>query len=299
MSGRGNNGSAEVIASLFFATRGSSVFSRRSANRSGAFTLIELLVVIAIIAILAAMLLPAFARAKLKVQGAACLNNLKQLQLCWLQYADDHNQYMARNTPILTADRNTLSASPNSWVVGNTYVETNSISLERGVLFHYNRSRGIYHCPADRSTAQDRGLFQRNRSVSLNGYMNAGQEATDEFFWVVWHKVTAIPCPPAALAFIDEHEKSIQQGAFGINAPNYYTFFGTTLWTWISFPATRHGNAGTVCFADGHAQIWRSLEPNTQKLSAQNAWLVLQPTVPGDRDLARFFTGVPPRVPVP
>ncbi len=106
------------------------------ANARRGFTLIELLIVIAIIAVLAALLLPALAKAKAQAWRVQCLNNHKQLLLTWTFYQDDNNGGLPSNVRGTPPPRNGLNWV-ESMVHGATpgFINTNAFIDPRRAAF--------------------------------------------------------------------------------------------------------------------------------------------------------------------
>jgi len=224
-----------------------------------AFTLIELLVVIAIIAILAGMLWPALSTAKGKAQSIACINNLKQLQLCWNLYVDDHNDWMPPNHTVSLGGTEYASAEP-SWAVGNAKRDTTTTNLQRGVLFPYNQSLAIYRCPADKTPVVGRPNMRRTRtyqlSASLNHIFNGG---IGPWFatpgWMKRRFSELINPPPAGvLTFIDAHPITCDSAEF---SHMFKEAIGQDAWG--TLPGEQHNRGANLAFADGHVapKRWR------------------------------------------
>lgn len=289
---------SEICFGVAVPFRGAASCKRRTFGLAAAFTLIELLVVIAIIAILAAMLLPALSAAKEKAQGISSLNNLKQLTMAWMMFADDNHQTLAQNIAVSSGFTTDNPLANNyqpgqkyaCWVLGDMTTpnsKTNNLLLEHGQIYKYAPNVKLFKCPADHSL--------HNRSYSMNCWMNG----------IAYYNTTPTPwnnrCrnftkltefsqsfglgPSKALVFICENPDTIQDG-FWLCDPSHPN-------TWYDLPAHYDLNGCYMSFADGHAQYRRwtdkkvlsgqgggatgtAADPN----SPDCAWLQPQETVP-------------------
>ena len=273
-----------------------SKFQSRSAGaaRPG-FTLIELLVVIAIIAILAAMLLPALTKAKLRAQAIGCMSNTKQLMIGWQMYGDDNNQLLAPNDyPYLTAysgESPTVQATQKNWVVGTMEQKADATDVPsltgiselldpNTVLSPYVKSKPVYHCPADnfidktwnqvhvRSYSMNSAVGTVFNSASstqpvgsaVNGDWLSGSTYTADTIWLTYGKLTSFtrPGPANTWVLMDENPQTINDGSLAVCAQT-----DPNLTCLIDFPASSHGQAAGIAFADGHSIVHKWTDPRT------------------------------------
>lgn len=251
-------------------------------RQTAGFTLAELLVVISVIGTITALLLPALAHAKGRAQNATCANHFRQLTMAWRMYADDNQGQLV---PVFYFRAGQVNS--NAWVLGSMNDDirvyppvelgvldsTNENGIKRGSLFHYTGSVGVYHCPADKSQV---GGVPRLRSYSLNGWMGGTYVKGQSNYWVFKREGDIVNPPPSkAWVFIDEHERSINDGWFAVDMTGERGL--------LDAPATRHNNAYALSFADGHVEIWKLVDARSI------SWTTLPiPNRPANPDWSRL-----------
>lgn len=270
-------------------------------KRAG-FTLIELLVVIAIIAILAAMLLPALAKAKRKSYMASCINNQKQLGLAWIMYADDNQDriigngtdssydpgngywrkgYLTSGTQTSPGTPPALTKAPPFGVTGvdlsNWYAQE---GYAEGPLYQYAKNVKVIHCPGDVRGAGNLHGFDSysigwNVGDNPNYYRTAGGAPL--------LKLSAFRHSSDRVIWVEERDQR------GDNIGAWAFSYSTTAPAWDDDIADFHAGGSSFGFADGHAENHRWLEGATVTMANSPNYIWPWPTSPSglaNRDLA-------------
>ena len=247
----------------------SSSFASPSPRPARGFTLIELLVVIAIIAILAALLLPALIRSRLKAQGVQCMNNHRQLAFAWRMYTEDSQDMLlyASSYPVTSSNQFTWCNGRIDFNPANRSNWDPTVDIMQSLMWPYcGKNLGIWRCPADRSYVTVNGLrMPRIRTMAMNAYVggfsgtyyNLGDMPNN----TIYLKYSQLSRPGADRIFLlmDEREDAINWGNFLTDMAGYPNTPGA--YALLDLPASYHGQAGGLSFCDGHSEIrrWRDI----------------------------------------
>jgi prepilin-type N-terminal cleavage/methylation domain-containing protein/prepilin-type processing-associated H-X9-DG protein len=219
-------------------------FSTDRTTRRG-FTLIELLVVIAIIAILAAILFPVFAKARQRALETTCVNNLKQIGLAFLQYADDNDSKMP---PTWSGDMARGEARGRGWE-NNVfqYIKTWDVFVcpETKYAHSYCRNEwaGESNITARNDPTRVIQLFDLPRYPDRNfGGWNQGLRTSGD--------ADRSNDGQYRRNFTDEQMKNIQTAMRFSGAPY-----------WLRFPGP-HSEKNTIAFLDGHVRSFSAWDPD-------------------------------------
>jgi len=254
-----------------------------SKNRRLGFTLIELLVVIAIIAILAALLLPALAKAKQKAMSATCLSNHKQLALSWMMYADDNQdmlvnmnnfdnantpgqmQHPWRYQPATAFYASTLPVVPAKGTMDNlTYaILLMQECVKQGAFGPYLKNANVIHCPGDARSKRPPGSGFSYGSVAGVSGLN-GQPWTDHPTQPeILTKRTQIIRPSDKILYIEENDPRDENWGtwvMDVRGAAANNWVGTTI---LDSPAVFHVNSSSFSWTDGHSSTRRWLDGAT------------------------------------
>jgi len=260
-------------------------------KRNKGFTLIELLVVIAIIAVLMSILMPSLNRAREQGRRAACLSNLKQLQLAWLMYNDENDGLIVNGAGGINRSKEKAWVG-KCWADGYSTGEQLDEEVQKeeikvGALYPYIRDTKMYKCP----TGTLGEMLTYAAMDGANGLARDGTTSGGKSVrvgkTVLWLKRASDIVSPGAsfrMIFIDEG---------WVTPDSYATHYKPATW-WDDAPV-RHGDGTNASFADGHVEYWKWRGSDTVKygklqLKAHTANNRAPETDAGREDLARLQT---------